>query len=431
MNTPDDRPSDGAAAISDVEAEERRLLDSDTFCIIPWTHLHAHPDGRAFACCMSDMSTPPLGNLREQSINDVWNSPGYRAMRLRLLRGQKVGACRKCYEQESLGLASKRKSSNRQLGHHIGEALATRPDGSVATANLVYWDIRFSNLCNLSCRSCGALFSSSWFEDHVVLYGPPGHAKVMHVGRETENLWPQLEEHIPKLEKITFGGGEPMIMEEHYRILRELDARRMHHVRLFYHTNFTSLKYKDLDVLELWNRFEEVNVGASLDGMGARGALLRKGSNWEKIESNRRLTIEKCPRINFYVAPTLGLANSLHLPDFHRAWIEGGFIDAGQWQLSCLQEPVWLRLDVLPPVLKTQVTDKYLNHIEWLKEQGAPAEVTDAYQGAIAFMNRFDRSSELAKFVSWSNRLDALRNENMLSIFPELKPLFHQVEVSK
>jgi radical SAM protein with 4Fe4S-binding SPASM domain len=430
MTTVDARRIPDHIKPEELDDEQRHyLLKSNTFCIIPWLHLHAHPDGRAFPCCLADMSAP-LGNLREQTIDELWNSAGYRELRRNMLEGKKSAACHKCYEQERAGFFSKRNSSNKQLGHHIAEIRNTGEDGSVPKPHLVYWDIRFSNLCNLSCRSCGALFSSSWYEDHAALYGQsPSHPRIMSAGRGTEDLWLQLYEHLPALEKITFGGGEPLIMEEHYRILKELDARKMYHVKLFYHTNFTNLRYKDQDVLDLWNKFDEVNVGASLDAMGSRAELLRKGSQWEKVEANRRNLMQRCPKVNFYVAPTLGLTNSLHLPDFHRAWVEDGFIEAGQWELSVLQEPAWLRLDVLPPPMKIQVTEKYNRHIEWLERQGAPAKTLADYRNAVIFMNREDRTAQLGAFAMWTKKLDAIRGEMTVRIFPELTDILQMETV--
>ena len=77
-------------------------------------------------------------------------------------------------------------------------------------------------------------------------------------------------------------------MEEHYRILKKLDERKMYHVRLKYNTNFSQMVFKKLDVMEIWNRFESVKIGASLDGMGKRGEYLRKGQSWEQVEENRK-----------------------------------------------------------------------------------------------------------------------------------------------
>ena len=37
--------------IKDMTPKEKELLiDSETFCMLPWMHLHAYPDGRAYPC---------------------------------------------------------------------------------------------------------------------------------------------------------------------------------------------------------------------------------------------------------------------------------------------------------------------------------------------------------------------------------------------
>ena len=71
----------------------------------------------------------------------------------------------------------------------------------------------------------------------------------MYAGRTEEDMWEQMQEHIPYLDQIYFAGGEPLIMEEHYRLLNELVRREMFHVRLVYNTNFSKLSYKDQNVL--------------------------------------------------------------------------------------------------------------------------------------------------------------------------------------
>jgi sulfatase maturation enzyme AslB (radical SAM superfamily) len=83
-------------------------------------------------------------------------------------------------------------------------------------------------------------------------------------------MWEQMQEHIPYLEQIYFAGGEPLIMEEHYRILKELVKREMFNVKLIYNTNFSRLNLKDEDVLDYWKLFNNVSIGASLDAMGPR-----------------------------------------------------------------------------------------------------------------------------------------------------------------
>ena len=76
----------------------------------------------------------------------------------------------------------------------------TKEDGS-ADCVIKYWDIRFSNRCNLACRSCGTWFSSNWYEDHKKLAGePPKHAKILRVGRSSNDIWDQMLEQFDHVE---------------------------------------------------------------------------------------------------------------------------------------------------------------------------------------------------------------------------------------
>ena len=44
----------------------------------------------------------------------------------------------------------------------------------------------------------------------------------MYAGKDKDDMWNQMQEHIPYLDQIYFAGGEPLIMEEHYNVLKEL-----------------------------------------------------------------------------------------------------------------------------------------------------------------------------------------------------------------
>ena len=334
--------------IKDMTPKEKELLiDSETFCMLPWMHLHAYPDGRAYPCCFA-FDPYPVGDLNKQSLKEVFNGDKMKEMRVRMLNNKKSRECMKCYDQEKSGFFSLRLSSNKHFGHNVPLVHNTLPDG---TADFVmkYWDIRFSNLCNMACRSCGTWFSSNWYEDHKKLTGsPPPHAKIMRVGRHTNDLWEQMLESFEYAEQFYFAGGEPIIMEEHYRILKELDRRKMYHVRLIYNTNFSKTKFKDIDVFELWNKFDSVSVGASLDAEGPRAELMRKGTKWEETVANRKRMMEVCPQVDFYISSTVGLTNSLHVCDFHKSWVEQGLIKPQDFNFNLLQHPVWQRMDILP-----------------------------------------------------------------------------------
>ncbi len=414
--------------IKDMTPREKELLmESDTFCMLPWMHLHAYPDGRAYPCCFA-FDPYHVGNLNKESLKEVFNGEKMKEMRVRMLNNKKSRECMKCYDQEKSGFFSLRLSSNKHFGHHIPLVHNTLPDGQ-ADFVMKYWDIRFSNLCNMACRSCGTWFSSNWYEDHKKLTGsPPPHAKIMKVGRNTNDMWEQMLESFDHSEQFYFAGGEPIIMEEHYRILKELDRRKMYHVRLIYNTNFSKTKFKDIDVFELWNKFDSVSVGASLDAEGSRAELMRKGTKWEDTVANRKRMMEVCPQVDFYISSTVSLMNSLHVCDFHKNWVEQGLIKPQDFNFNLLQHPIWQRMDILPPEHKERVKAKYEEHIKWLKGNDPLTRATKGFESGVKWMLEKDNQKHLDLFFANTRKYDKIRNENSVDVFPEWKGLFDKYE---
>lgn len=406
-----------------TEVQRERLLTSETFCILPWIHMHAFPDGRAYPCCLGLMDHP-VGNLREQTMAEVWNSEPLREMRRNMLADKPCKQCTKCYEQEENGFVSMRYSQNKNEGHHIGIVDETKEDGTLERFELKYYDIRFSNLCNLSCRTCGDIFSSNWVKESKKMgWLKPDHPNVQYAGRYEMDMWEQMEPHIDSIENIYFAGGEPLMMVEHYNLLKELLRRGRTDVRLNYNTNFTELVFKQQNILDLWNEFEQVSIGASLDGNYARGELLRKGSVWSKVVSNREHMLKKCPDVDFLVSCTLSLMNSYNVVDFHKEWVELGLLKPQDWNINILQDPNRFRLDVLPTDMKAELVDLYNEHIDWLQPQDHLTRATNGYKSAIKFMQAQDNSHLIPEFVRRAKELDRWRNENFFDVFPELARL--------
>ena len=397
------------------EREEFLLKDSKTFCIYPWIHLHAYPTGEAYPCCHAEMAYP-VGNTRFKTLEDIYRDAPMRELRRDMLNERPNPACGRCYEQEESGFFSGRKSANKHHGHHV-----KRIDDD--KFQMSYWDIRFSNLCNLSCRSCGHIFSRSWYQDQAKLAGGDwkDRNKVLnYAGRTETDIWEQLIPHLDYVEQIYFAGGEPLMMAEHYNILDELERRGRFDVRLIYNTNFTHVKLKDRTVFDYWKRFDSVAVGASLDAMGPRAEYIRKGTVWDTVERNRRQMMETCPGVDFYISPTLSIMNAWHLPDFHREWVDLGLIQPQDLNVNILQDPAHLRIDMATPLYKQQLSDKYRAHLAWLRDQDPLQRATVGFESAVNFMMSTDNSHLLPKFWSKTRELDTIRGEDILAIIPEL-----------
>lgn len=413
--------SDLVKPVDLTDREKFLLTESKTFCIYPWIHLHTYPTGEAYPCCHAEMKYP-VGNCKSQTLQEIWSDSPMRQLRNDMLNERKNPACARCYEQEESGFFSGRRSANKHHGHHV-KKLDANP------FEMTYWDIRFSNLCNLKCRSCGHIFSSSWYQDQAKLAGPDwakNNKPLNFAGRTEIDMWEQLLPHMDYVEQIYFAGGEPLMMEEHYRILEELERREMFHVRLIYNTNFTQTKLKDRYVFDYWKKFSSVAVGASLDAMGPRAEYIRKGTDWSQVEDNRRRMLDTCPDVDFYISPTLSIMNAWHLPDFHRDWVAKGLLRPQDLNVNILQDPAHYRIDIAPMRYKQRIRMKYAEHLEWLRPQDPLQRATVGFESAINFMMSTDNSHLLPQFRQKTTQLDDIRNERMLEVIPELRSLYHE-----
>lgn len=406
-----------------------RLKDSKTFCMMPWLHMHAFADGRVYPCCFGDYHTP-MGNLRENTMEEVWNNDSYKQLRKNMLNEKLSAVCKKCYEQESNGIFSLRNSINQSHGKYVDEVKKTLEDGTHPEFKLRYWDVRFSNLCNFSCRSCGPVFSSNWYKEHVKMFGRKPEVDgrelsvVEYAGRNKYDIWEQMQPHIPYLDQVYFAGGEPLIMEEHYMLLEKLIELGKTDINLQYNTNFSEMSFKGKDVIGLWKHFDNVSVGASLDGAHERGEMLRKGQNWDQVVANRQRMINEVPHVDFYISATVSAMNVLHVLDFHREWVDLGFIKPQDFDVNVLYSPDWYRIDILPKKFKLQVVKPaYERHLAWLSDKDPLTRATNGFRGALTMLMANDRSDLVPQFISQVDKLDSARGEDFWSTFPELRGL--------
>lgn len=403
-----------------------RLTKSKHFCMLPWMHMHAFPDGRAYPCCLSDY-WHPVGDLRKNTMHEVWNQDAYKTMRQNMLNDKPCKECTKCYEQEANGFFSMRNDSNRNYGHHIAEVDNTLDDGTHPEFKIRYWDVRFSNLCNFSCRSCGPIFSSNWYNDHVKLYNRRPDvlgremSRVEYTAGDEDAMLEQMLPHIPYLEQVYFAGGEPLIMKEHYFMLEKLIEHGKTDIRIQYNTNFSELRFKDRHVFDYWRHFKNVSVGASLDASGERAELMRRGTNWAQTLLNRKRMLEEVPHVDFYISATISAMNVLHVLDFHKQWVELGLIQAKDFNVNICQSPDWYRVDILPEDFKINVViPAYKKHIAWLEPQDKLQRATNGFKSVLNFINANSRSNLLPKFREEIKKIDEIRNENFWHTFSEL-----------
>ena len=395
--------------------------DNETMCILPWIHMHPWPNGKTMLCCDSPWEDH-IGDLRENSLEEVWNSEKMKQVRLNMLNGKKCSQCVRCYEKEEKGHDSLRVRSNKDwLQPHWNKVANTNPDGSLDDLHIVYLDFRFSNVCNLRCRYCGPELSSNWYADaKASTFNISPTERVIQIRKDVDNFMEEFDPMLEHIEQIYWAGGEPIMMDEHWGIMNRLVEMGKTDIRIFYNTNFTTLTYKKHNVLDLWKNFDNISVGASLDAEGIRGEYQRKGTVWADVESNIKQLKETSPEVDFYISATVSAYNAWHITDFHRSWVDKGYIKPADWYMNVLLNNQRFRMSVLPETLRKEIKYKWEKHLAWLEPQDHIGRATDGYKSAIKFLDD-DHTHLLDEFKAFNVEFDKLRDENFDDVYPELK----------
>jgi sulfatase maturation enzyme AslB (radical SAM superfamily) len=405
------------------------LLASRSFCMLPWVHLHFWPNGSAYPCCIWNSDLPVGEYSAQTSLEEIWNGEAMRELRRDLLAGKDAEGCRRCYTLEDQGhLTTLRRMSLEAYHQHWDLIDETTSDGTAPQLRMAYLDIRFSNLCNLRCQTCGPELSSAWYDDQVALYGPQKKPKNIQIG-PGEKFWQELEPLLLTVEKAYFAGGEPLVSDEQYRVLDFWTRNNYFDVQINYTTNFTLLTHKSARILDYWKRFPKVSVSASLDDSGRRAEYLRKGTVWETVEKNREFMLRECPHIHFEITPTISAYNVFHFPKFHLDWVERGLLGPNNLRLNILTHQEFMSVRILPLALKQQVKQSWLSHLERLvKIARAQGEMTfnleEGYHSLINFMMEKDDSHLLHQFFQRIHEVDRHRGERVFDVYPELRLLW-------
>lgn len=386
--------------------------------------MHIWPNGTTYPCCLAT-NDYILGNTNKSSLNDLWNSDRMTTLRKNILEDKPTAGCSRCYEHEEQGLRSMRQNMNKDYSHLIPRTALTNNDGTVDDIFMAYMDIRFSNICNMKCRTCGPELSSFWVDDAIQTDRyTKDQPRVLRIKPTLEKFWSDVEPWINTVECIYFAGGEPLIMDEHYKILEHLIQIEKTDIRLYYNTNFSKLTYKKKDVIELWKQFEHVHVGASLDAMEERAELMRSGTKWKDIERNRKRLLNEAPHVKFMISSTISAFNAEHCFDFFDNWIEKQWIKPYDIDINILLFPEYQRMEILPVSNRKRIqqrAEKFLedHDMENIDMNGR------LFTGVKAIISSLENNKEqlAEEFLKYNKQLDNIRDETLYEVFPELETL--------
>ncbi len=402
--------------------------DSKILCAAPWTHLSVEPNGAVFTCCMAT-SSKALGLIKsnkEGQLQELWNGELMKSIRLEMMKGRAPHQCRPCYELEEDGSFSQRVFINERFKRVLPQLIEeTHQDGKL-NAQPQYLGLRFSNICNFACRICDGQLSTGWYKDEERLgrEHPDGPLKVFENIETLENFFAPLWPH---LSWVYFAGGEPFLSVEHHSFLHLLRRNQRLDVDLLYNTNLSTLKSFGEDLLELWDGFHSVTLNVSLDAIYARAEYLRYGQNWQETEDLLKLLRNHQDRINVTFTPVISIHNIFHLKDYLFYFFDNFSVRPDQFVLDPLKSPSHSSINVLPQGAKEKAKSvlkllqkELLSHFD-LNDCGI---LVKQIAGLMTFMEAEDCSSLWPNFCDDIQKVDEIREQDFLDVFPEFKEYF-------
>lgn len=344
-----------------------------TFCSLPWIHLATHPDGGTTLCCISDhrngasrarnLSPVTFLNLNSANINDMINNDFFKKTRLEMLRGEIPNACQRCFDEEANNVRSKRIEENEKFKFTEDMARAiTGPDGAIPV-NFKFIELRLGNLCNLRCRTCNPNSSTNWIQPYQKLQEELTF--ITHYDRkidcswtESDTFWDDLFEHSKGVELIYINGGEPTLVEKHWKYLEELIKRGLNkQIKLWYNINMTNLPDK---LIDLWKEFKQVQISCSIDDLGQRNDYIRAGSDWSTVINN----LDKLQSIGLFdvsICQTISWLNVYYVNEFNKFMRNRGL----HVHLNYVYDPNFMSLKVLNANLQKHILDKCVDLNQW------------------------------------------------------------------
>jgi MoaA/NifB/PqqE/SkfB family radical SAM enzyme len=386
-----------------------------------------------------------VGFINKQSLEEIWNNDTMRRIRQQVLNDERPAECAPCFNLEDQGVESLRQ---RHIADRIPEsrinlypnALASLREDYTMPFEIPTMELKLNNLCNLACRMCHPMDSTSWSDWSEVKEFYKAEGNIMYALVEEHGLeskphldkfqdnpawWASLEKLLPYFRRVEFAGGEPLMDPQHYRILDML-APYGHQIEIKYATNLSMLGKSNRTVWEYWPKFKSVAVNVSIDGIGASYEYIRGNASWAELVNNIK-QIQSIPNISRIVgACTVQVSNVLILDKMIEYFLD----DIGiAFHSHRVEYPKLLSAQVLPAPLKElayhrlEAVKSQLHRFKLCQENPFLIGYTERQiQDTQNYLRANDQSELWADCVEFNCRLDASRDQSFTDVTPEFQP---------
>jgi MoaA/NifB/PqqE/SkfB family radical SAM enzyme len=325
-------------------------IDLSTYCPLPF---NGYDSRLKWVCCV--YQEPTDQNLKSHS--EIKNSPKIIQLQQDLLNGIKSPECQSCWGNESSGSHSLRTLTLRKLnsGQVDFDKLARQ---TIDHKKLRYLWIDSGSVCNLACRSCSYIYSTSLFKEYK-----DRHNYTPITGIKKTDVQSLMQEDYSSIAEIMVLGGEPFLNLDHIQIIDQV-VKQGHskNAELKYFTNGTVRLPHAIE--RQISHFKKVKFNLSIDAVDQQFEYIRTNGQWDSIQSNLNylLELQKLhPNIILSVQITISVLNVLYLGELMQ-WLDNfKFESIIQWPVS---DPEEYTFNILTEQQKAHVA-QYLDSLSY------------------------------------------------------------------
>jgi radical SAM protein with 4Fe4S-binding SPASM domain len=330
------------------------------FCTQPFSKIFLGADGTVKTCCAS--SDYSIGNIKENTIEEILQGEKAKKIRQELIEGkwpeQCTWNCKKLYDVGAKGEI--------ESNDYFAEQ-ALEKGNLYFELNQI--DLRWSNLCNLSCTYCSPAFSSKWAALKKI--------KINNVSKDNvDSLLNFIKEDINSknsiLKIVYLLGGEPLLLDKNIELLKLIkDIDVTVHIT----TNLTN-KLSENEISNLLLERNNVKWAISMETLREKFEYVREGGEWSIFDKNiDYLNHKKRDGAKYVLNPIYCIYSALSIVELYE-YAESKNLDDVDWQII-LQGPSAVSVVNLPKKQKLKaieqiniVVDRYKDRFEISKLLG-------------------------------------------------------------
>jgi sulfatase maturation enzyme AslB (radical SAM superfamily) len=312
------------------------------FCPLPWSHLGVKNNGTLRMC--SHSQSAGTGNtvlhqdgkrlyLENLDTVDVLNCETLKQVRRDFLKGEFPTQCNRCKMEKEAGYRSRDEWETLRHQEFFTPEMAyanTKEDGTLKESKILSVDLRVGNQCNLRCVMCFPGESTRWYRDYKEIlqethFGVDGVKYDLDL-KNADFDWSRSEDKVASLikagkyiEKIKFGGGEPLMIKYCTNLVEKLvEAGYSKNIELEYSINLTIFPDK---LWDLWKNFKTVKFCCSIDGPGEANEAIRYPTKWSTVVDSLKMLDDTPSNMVVFTSTTINMLSYEHWADL-MLWID-------------------------------------------------------------------------------------------------------------